>query len=103
MKSFIIAFIACLFLASCGKFADGTSVWGGGLWILPWITFIGTVIFGYMAYKSSKSGSTVVDKQTGRRIESNKNVPIYKTWPFLFAAILFAATIVIILMVNGDR
>src|SRR5688500_18365548 len=102
MKLMIVFIMACL-LTSCAQFADGTSVWGGGLWILPWLTGAAAIGLGIYGYFQSKSGSTKEDPVTGRRVESNINVPIYKSWGFLFGAGLAIATIVIILMVTGDK
>jgi len=103
MKSIkMFLFASLLFtLASCSNFADGTSVWGKGLWLLPWITGVGGLLFMYMAYLSSKSNSTTTDA-SGRK-EYTGNVPIYKTGQFIFSVILLIVTIVIVASVNANK
>jgi len=74
---------------------------GGGFWIIPLITFIGGSICMYFAAKISKSGSTV-QTQDGIK-QSDQNVPITKIGQFWFAVVLYAATVVILLVMHGDR
>ena len=54
-------FLCLLFLGSCAKHADGTSVWAGGLWLVPALFSIGVLIFGYKTIKGYQSGSEVMD------------------------------------------
>lgn len=96
-------FILCLFLFSCGHYADGTSVWSGGLFIIPIITSIGSAIFFYQAYKSYKSNSTITNPIGGAVTDNTGNVPIYKLGKFWFGVALALATIVVVIMVNGDK
>lgn len=74
---------------------------GGGLWIIPLLTFLGAIIFLVIAVKASKSGSTI---QTKEGIQSSdQNVPFYKTGQFIFSVILFAATIGILILMHSDK
>lgn len=96
----LLAFTVLL-LVSCSKHSDGTSVWAGGLFILPILTLAGAAFFYWKAYKASKSNSTT---QHGTTIEDNTgNVPIHKTGWFIFSMGLLIATIAIIWMVNSDK
>jgi len=100
----LLAFISVLlFMTSCSKFHDGGgSVWQGGLWILPILTTLGAAFFGYKAYKSSKGGSNVIEGGAITNKEGG-NVPIWQLGYFYFAVGLLIATIVIVIMVNGDK
>lgn len=98
--------ILCLFLTSCAKFKDGTSVWQGGLWVLPWLTALASLFFLWKAWKASKSGSWYWGKDergVDKMIQSKENVPIYKTGWFVFSVCFFFATVAIIWMVNSDK
>lgn len=75
---------------------------GGGLWIIPLLTLGGAAVFGYLGYKSSKSGSTVQNRD-GSITESKENVPFYKTGFGVFSILLVIATIVILIMMYSDR
>ena len=76
------------------------SIWAGGLWIIPLLTSLGCLWFLYLAYRSSKSGSTINPTLGGGE---GGNVPIYQTGQFVFACILFVATIGIIIWVNIEK
>lgn len=102
MKQLFFFLFAIVLLTSCGHYADGTSVWAGGLFLIPSITLAGALIFGYQAYVASRSNSTTQDKDRGI-IDNTGDVPIYKLGKFYFAVALFVATIVIIIMVNADK
>jgi hypothetical protein len=94
MKSiqlFLVA-VMCLTLASCGEH------WGGGLIIIPILTGLGALIFGYKTFVSSNSGST---QQTPYGTKEGGNV-VNKGY-LIFTAILTIATIIIIIMINGDK
>jgi hypothetical protein len=98
-----ILILSALMLTGCAQFADGGgSVWQGGLGILPVLTFLGAAIFGYQAYKGSKSGSIKLKDgyPTG---EEGGNVPIWKFGQFWFSVALLLATIFIILNVISNR
>lgn len=103
MKSIILFAICSIFLMSCGHYTDGTSVWAGGLWIIPLVTIIGSAIFFYKAYRSSKSGSNKILPNGGISNEEGGNVPIYQLGFFWFSVILAVATGIIIWMVNSDK
>lgn len=94
-----------MMFSGCGKFQDGSSIWQGGLWIIPTLTFIGGCIFFYFGYRASKSGSEQYQKVNGveRLVSSDKNVPIHKTGQFVFAVILWLATVGIIVWQNFEK
>lgn len=75
---------------------------GGGLVIIPLLTFAGGIIFLYQSYVASKSNSTRQDSSKGI-IDNTGNVPIYKIGRFYFSVALFVATAVILLMMYSDR
>ncbi|MBN8668778.1 MAG: hypothetical protein J0M30_14870 [Chitinophagales bacterium] len=94
-----------MMFTGCGKFSDGTSVWSEGLWIIPTLTFIGGLIFLYFGYRASRSGSERYEKVNGvdKLVSSDENVPLHKTGQFVFAVILFLATIGIIIWQNLEK
>lgn len=105
MKNLILFIFCSIFLMSCGRYADGQSVWtadGEPLWILPLLTFLPACYFTYRSVLKSKSGSES-QLPGGGYEDLKKNIPFYKQNLFKFAAVLFIATIVIIIMVNRDK
>lgn len=100
INAILMLFVSVL-LISCGKFADGTSVWAGGVWILPVGLFCASVYFLFIAYTKSKSGSEQQTK-TGYSY-SDENVPIYKIGQFYFAVAFFVAAIVVIILQNSEK
>lgn len=76
---------------------------GGGLWIIPLITTIGTLWFGVLGYKSSKSGSGYNDQSTGKWVDTPGNIPFLKTGYGKFSVALGIATIVILILMFSDR
>lgn len=79
---------------------------GGGLWIIPLLTFAGSIIFLYQSYKASKSNSTTQVKAGDGSYytkDNTGNVPIYKIGRFYFAVALFVATVVILLAMYSDK
>jgi heme/copper-type cytochrome/quinol oxidase subunit 2 len=104
MKQLFILIIAITWfgLLSCAHFHDtNTSVWSGGLWILPWLTGIGAIVCYVLAYFSSKSNSTTQTKHG--TIDNTGNVPITKLGLFWFGVALTVATIIIVYVVNHGR
>lgn len=97
-----MSFLLTFMLTSCVNFAGTeTSVWSGGLWMIPLITSIGSAIFFYFAYKSSTSGSVIQTTQGEEK--SDKNVPIYKIGTFWYGVTCLMATLLIILNVISNR
>lgn len=94
--------IMALFLVGCSKYPDGTSVYQGGLWIVPALTLAGAALFGYQAYKGSISGSKIIENGSVTPKEGG-NVPIWKFGQFWFSVALAVATIIILFMINGDK
>lgn len=98
-----ISVLAILFLTGCVNFSGtDTSVWSGGMWIALLLTIGGTLGFGYSAYKSSKSGSTIYVEGQGET-ESNENVPLYKIGTFWYAVVSFIATLILIYNAVSNR
>jgi len=100
MKQLFVLF-SLVSLASCSTFADGTSVWGGGLFIIPWLTGLGSLFFFYKAYAASQSNSTTTTKDG--RVDNTGNVPIYQIGWFWFGVVLAVVTIAVVIGVNGSR
>lgn len=96
----IVSF-ACSVLAACGHFKDDPtkSVWAGGLWILPWATFIAFIIFSIKAIKSYNSGTISGGSDPGRQLKG-KTVNVGYT---VFAVIFLLATIAIVWYQNTQR
>jgi hypothetical protein len=109
MKKTLLLFasLISLMLVSCTHYADGTSVWSGGLFILPLLTLAGAAIFGYQAYKAHNSGFTQqvpIKDETGKiiggkTIEGDEKVPYFKIGQFWFSVALAVATIIIVVKV----
>lgn len=100
-----IAFVS-IFLMSCGKFSDGTSVWQGGLWIVPAVTGGASIVFWILTIVEWLKGGTVGWTKKGNiwdYTEDNKKFPIYRASFFVFAIGCTIATIVIFLLVNADK
>lgn len=100
----VILFLASIMLTGCADFADtpGKSVWSEGLWVLPWLTGLGSAIFGIKTYKAANSGSFVRDFN-GVVHNSDENVPFYKIGWFYFSVGFLIATIYIIKSVVSNR
>ena len=98
----LIAILTLSVLAGCSKFSDGTSVFQGGLWLVPTLTALGAAIFGYQAYKGSKSGSNLIEAGATTPKEGG-NVPIWKFGQFWFSVTLIVATLIILVAINGDK
>lgn len=101
IKLFLFAVI-CLAVAGCGKFRDGSSVWQDGLWILPWLTTLACLFFGYKTYIDWQSGWQQ-DPADGTHTEGKEKLPLYKIPYLYFTLILLVATIVIIWRVNAGK
>jgi hypothetical protein len=94
---------ALLVLTGCTKFHDGGgSVWQGGTWILPTITILATIFFGYKTYKASTSGSNIIESGAITDKEGG-NVPFYETGWFYFAVGSLIASVFIIANVISNR
>ncbi len=75
----------------------------GGLWVLPLILLIPTILLLISGYKSSKSGSTVgTGIGQARRHDKDINVSIFKTWQFKFAVILFISAVGSLIWIASD-
>lgn len=68
--------------------------------MIPALTALGAIIFGYKAFKSGKSGSVQQDRYKGNQEVSGNTTNIGYT---VFAVALAIATIVIIIMMNSDK
>jgi hypothetical protein len=94
-----LLFSLLILMTGCGHYSDGTSVWAGGLFIIPLLEIGGIIVFGGLAYKSWTSGST----GPGGRDPSAKRVPITSIGFFWFAVMLTLALIATIWLVNADK
>jgi membrane protease YdiL (CAAX protease family) len=100
----LLALFTTVLLTSCGKFSDGSSVWQGGLWILPVICVLGGLFFVYQGFKNSKSGSFTQDQNVrGGIVNSKENIPLLKQPRFWIGAVMLVAALVIVIAVNGDK
>lgn len=104
MKLFklIAVLMSCFAMQGCGKYADGTSVWAGGLIIIPVVMIVGAIIFFVQAYKASKSGATKQTLEGGTQSVPG-NVSIFKVPRFWFAVALVVAAVIVAIMVNADK
>lgn len=79
---------------------------GYGLWIIPLILLLGSGWAFYTGYKSSKSGSWYWGKDengVAKKFESDENVKFINTPQFIYGCILFAACVVVLILMYGDR
>lgn len=100
---YLLTIFTALLLTSCAHFSDGSSVWGGGLWIVPILTSLGTTFFGWQTYKVWKSGSNKIDSAGRVTDDEGGKIPFYKVPQFKFTVSLLIATIAIVLYVISER
>lgn len=74
----------------------------GGVWILPVLVYGASAHLFMMAYKASKSGSLTGGGNGKPLVESDQNVPIYRTWPFAWASVLFVVATIMLFMIATD-
>lgn len=100
-----LLYLLPMFMVSCGKFRDGSSIWSEGAWLVPTLPAIGGVIFLFFAIKAHLSGSEQWQKVNGvdKLVPSDENVPIHKIGQFWFAVALFVASLVIIVVQNLEK
>jgi hypothetical protein len=104
LKNIFFFLLFAMVFVSCGKYADGQSVWAEGAWILPWLLLIGAGVLGYFGYISWKSGTQSGGSTNSPGIEySEKRLPVYKVWQWVFAAILLIVFIVVLITQNADK
>lgn len=101
MKKLILFALLAVFLTSCGRHSDGTSVWVE-LWVIPTGLILGALWSLYRAYKSHKSGSTKIIQGKVTNIEAGK-IPIYKLPQFYYFVALTLAAIGVIIWVNLEK
>lgn len=102
LLNIIAILILTVAMQGCGKYADGTSVWAGGLIAIPIVLLLGAGIFFYQAYKASKSGATKQTLEGGTK-DVPGNVSIFQIPRFWIGVALIVALIVVVIMVNGDK
>ncbi len=102
MKLLLFALTA-MFLTSCGKFSDGTSVWAEGLWVIPLITFLATVFFGYKAWAAHNSSSWIIGPGGERTTRDGGKIPLLKIGWTKWTIGLALATIAIIWYQNTQK
>lgn len=93
--------LTVILLSSCGHFPDGTSVWAGGLGIIPFVLGLGSAWFFSVAYRKSKSGSR--QQLPNGTVESDEDVKIYKIGEFWYGVALAAALTVVVIAVNLSK
>lgn len=77
------------------------SVFAGGLWIIPLITFFGGIYSFYRAYRQHNSNST---QSTKDGIKDNTgNVPYTQIGAFWYGVGLVLSTIVIVILMVNDK
>lgn len=107
ISQFFVVFMLSLFAMSCGKFHDdGTSVWQGGLWIIPCVLILASLYSFYRAYKQWKSGSAwwgQDEKGVAKRMESKEKVNFFSIGATRFGIIFLLAFIVVVIVVNADK
>lgn len=100
----IVAALLLFVTTSCGHYADGTSVWAGGTWILLVIGIAGTIGTGIYGYFQTKSGSERLP--AGTNDPGQPNLPNMKFWQVRggqFCIILFILTIALIVVQNWNK
>lgn len=102
MKKLFAFSTLAITLTSCGKHSDGTSVWAGGLFVIPVVLALAAVFFLYKAYRASKSGSTQ-QMPNGKWVDSKDNMPITRIPFFWFSIAFIVAAIVVVIAVNGAK
>lgn len=101
---YLTILLSSLFLVSCGKHRDGTSVWAEWGWVVPIIPLIPAFIFFRMAYLASKSGSDQQNQHVkGGRVEFKENIPMHKQAVFWMGVVCVLATIGIIIGFNWEK
>jgi hypothetical protein len=103
--AFLVSII-WLGLLSCAHFANdpSTSVWAGGLWILPLLIAIGFFVFAYKAYKAYTGGTVEGGGSLkGPTRDVNGKPPMKNNGALWFAVILFVAFWVVVYVVNHGR
>lgn len=98
-----LAIIAAFLLTGCGKFSDGTSIWQGGLWIIPTVTQLAALWFLYVALRAQKSGSYKINEAGFVTKEDGGKMPIYQIGQFWFFVGFQLATIGIIIWQNLEK
>lgn len=108
MKKVILFALTAMFLTSCGKFKDGTSVWAGQLWVIPVVFGILGGLLTYFGYRSWKSASeqqdlTVQPGQPGGWKQFDENVKWYKVKMLVGGVILLVGVLGFIIGINLFR
>jgi hypothetical protein len=102
MKQIIFIMIASFFMASCGHYPDGTSVWAGQMWLIPLISIPAALWSFYRAYRASKSSSEM-QLRDGKWLSSKENVPIYKHFSFIVGCGLILLNIIVAIWINSEK
>lgn len=77
------------------------NAFGGGLWFIPLVVFLGALYSYYRGYKQSKSGS-LEDGGGGSSVDSSVNVPFWKCPATIYGYILTVISIVIFFAIKAD-
>lgn len=109
MKALFFLFAVTTFiLTSCGKFSDGSSVWQGGMWIIPVVLFLAAMYSFYRARKAYNSGGSWEwgndpVTQGRKKIWSDKPANIWTIGAFWFGIMFTLATIGVIIWQNAEK
>jgi len=105
MRRLLFFLVTCFLFASCSHYHDdpSKSVWSGGLWLIFWLPFLGSLVFAYYAYKAHESGQMVRKSEFEEWKPGEGKVPYYKIGQFWFFVILQLAAWIICYIVNHGR
>ena len=101
MKLLLFALTA-MFLTSCGKFSDGTSVWADFVWVIPTLSIAGCIITGYKAYKAHNSGSWKIEDGATTNKEGGKKPYSQIGWTG-WCVFLAIVTIAVVIYQNSQK
>jgi hypothetical protein len=78
------------------------NAFGGGLWFIPLVIFLGALYSYYRGYKQSKSGSLEEGETSGSTKESDTNIPFYKCPATIYGYILTVISIVVFFAIKSE-
>lgn len=100
--SFLLVFCLSFVMIACGKFADGTSVWQDGMWLIPTILFLAAVYSFYRANKAYNSGGSW-NWLGNKKVYSDKPANIWTIGAFWFGIIFTLVFIGVIIWQNAEK
>jgi hypothetical protein len=99
---FVFALALTFAFSSCAHFHDDPtkSVWSGGLLIIFWLPFLGSLVFVYYAYKARESGYKQRKGEFSKWEDATGKLPYLKIPQTWFAIALQVIAWVICYIVN---